>query len=431
MDDNRAAFQAELNTGCLDLRGKPGRYYVDIPATRAIPVLSMPDGASILGSGPDETAIVFRGDPQGRDMACLRARSKYKIEGVSLVVEESGGTWNEQSHLFEIVGPANDGEIAYCILDHPVVPGFRRGDCIRLRGYPPDESGANDRRIWRQRIHHTVFRNAARSGVSLYGGVHDSEFDHCEFLNTKSQDLDQEGTAGDNVNVEWHHNIHRLGPASQSALAVSLYPGSTHLHHNVLDGRGLDMLGGDHHTHHNVVTLRTKSSDPVVYRRKAGTTHSHDETWIRSADAGPGVVFAAAEKLTAPFDVRLEDVTLVQNTAAMTVAVSGVVGVSMRGLQLLDQGPPGARPRDAIRIEGTLSTRTRDVSIVDCAFMGRFRAAVSASGSYIGGVGELEVRDCHAPDADAMLFLENTDPTPDRGGIAGPVIDVDNHAGSQ
>lgn len=423
--DNRTEFQLALNAGTLDLRGKPGRYYIDIPPyPRPIATLTMPDGASIIGDGVDITTIVFRGDPMGHDWAGIRVGDNWRITGVSFVVEEPAGNWDEQSHVLEIVGPVSGGELSYSSFDHPVVPGSSRGDCIRFRGYDPLPDGTADKRIWNQTVHHVEFRHAARSGVAVYGGLNASRFHHLTFGDTSDQDLDMETATRSFNSFEWDHNIHRLGPSSQSSLAVSLYPGEVHLHHNTLDGRGLDILGGSHDIHDNVITLAVPSPDPVVYERKTGSTQFRRETWTRTAAAGPGVVFSAAQKITAPSNVTLDDVTFIQYTPQIALAVSGVAGVTMRGLTVIDLGPPGVR--DAIRIEGTALTRTTPVLIADCAFTGTFRAAVSVSGSYLGGVGSIEIRDCSAPGAATMLRQENVDATTARGGIAGPVITEDN-----
>lgn len=415
-DDNRQAFQDALNAGILDLRGRPGRYYVNIPSgSRSIATLTMPPGARILGDGVDVTTIVFRGDPEGHDWAGIHLGDDYDIHDVSFAVEEQAGSWIEQCHLIEIVGPHRGGEMSYCSLDHPVV-GTKRGDCIRFRGYI-------DKLITGQHMHHLDFRHAARSGIAIYGGVHESAFDHLTFRDTRDQDLDCETAVASGVEFEWSYCTHLLGPSSRSELAVSLYPGAVDLHHNVIEGRGLDVLGGSHSLRGNRITLTTPSGAPVVQVRKDGSSHFRNETWIRAASAGPGAVFVAAEKLTAPSYIWMDDCDLIQNTPVVSIAISGVKGVALRGLRVIDMG--ATKARDAIRIEGTKLTRTTPVLVQDCAFSGTFRSAVSASGSYLGGVGSIEVRDCEALGATVMLRQENVEATATNGGISGPVTVAD------
>ena len=223
--DHRSEFQAALNAGTLDLRGRPGRHYVHIPPRpRLTSTLIMPDGCSIIGDGVDVTTIVFYCDPMGVDWAGIRVGNDWRITGVSLEVEEPGGDWDEQSHVLEVVGPVTKGEMSYCSIDHPLVPGSSRGDCIRFRGYSPSQT------IWDQVCHHVDFRRSARSGVSIHSGLYgelladghsSTRFHHCKFTNIADQDLDCEGS-GDIVGIECDHNEHLAGGNPQTSLSVSL-----------------------------------------------------------------------------------------------------------------------------------------------------------------------------------------------------------------
>lgn len=435
--DSRASFQALLDSGRLDLRGKPGRYEVSMPpAGRPFASLRMPDGAEIIGDGPATTTIALVGDPGGRDWCGVRPGSHWRIGGVTLEVDAPGGTWGEQSHLICLRGPATGGELHDAVLIHPVVVGSSRGDCIQFVGYPPDATtGATDQRIWDQHVHHVVFRHCARSGVAIHSGLHgrmlppddageihsSTRFDHNSFEDTSDQDLDEEGT-GDvggieaSDVVEWDHNTHLAGASSQSALAISIYPGSTHLHHNTIIGRGVDVMGGSHELDHNTVTLTVPNGgDPMIYRRKAGTTYVHDETWTRAASAGPGPMFVAAQKISAPTGVRLEDVKMFQETASTSIGAQGIVGLSLRSVTLVDTGAPGTR--DAIRIEGTAGSsgvQSTGIFITDSTLSGIFRSAVSVSGSY-SGIGSIVIRGNSSPGASRGMSCET--PT----GVAGPI----------
>lgn len=395
--DNRASFQAQLDVGLLDLRGMPGRYEVGMPSSSRRPFASlvMSEGGRIIGDGPDATKIIFVGDPGGRDWSGIRTASGWLITGVALEVESAVGGWTEQTHLIETLGPQVGGELSYVILSHPFVAGSSRGDCWRLRCYEPLADGTADRRCWDQVAHHVVFKNCARSSVSVYAALHGaSRVHHTTHLNTCDQDLDEEGLGS--VEIEWDHNIHTVGSCQQSALAISIYPGSTHLHHNTILGRGVDILGGVHEIDHNTIVLDMPSTDPVLYDRKAGSAYFHDETWTRNVSAGKGAVFAAAQKLTAPVNVRLESVQIFQHTAAVSIAANGIVGFSLDGVRVVDDGPTGVR--DAVRIEGTKASpispgiRADAISISNSSFVGAFRASVSTTSSY-AGVGKFDMHD--------------------------------------
>lgn len=388
--DNRASFQAQLDAGLLlDLRGMPGRYEIGMPPSNRRPFASlvMSAGSHILGDGAE--TIVFVGDPLGHDWAGIRTASGWLITGVNLEVDSPTGAWTEQTHLIETIGPQVGGEISYATLSHPFVAGSSRGDCWRLRCYEPLADGTADRRCWDQVAHHVVFKSCARSSVSVYAALHGaSRVHHTTHLNTCDQDLDEEGLGS--VEIEWDHNIHMVGACQQSALAISIYPGSTHLHHNTILGRGVDILGGVHEIDHNTVTLDLPSDDPVVYERKAGSAYFHDETWTRNTSAGRGAVFVVAQKLTAPVNVRLDSVQIFQHTAAVSIAANGIVGFHLDGVHVVDDGPAGVR--DAVRIEGTNSIRADDISIANSSFAGAFRASVSTTSSY-AGVGKFDMYD--------------------------------------
>lgn len=416
-------MQAALDRGLLDLRGVPGPHYVDIPPyPRPIPTLVMPNGARIVGDGT--TAIVFRGSPMGHDWAGIRVGDAWGITGVNFVVDDAGPGWVEQTHVLEVVGPKTGGLMSYCTFDHPVVPGSSRGDCVRFRGYDPLPSGSADKRIWDQHFHHVVFKRAARSGIAVYGALNASTFHHLTFLDTSDQDLDMETSVASVNSFEWHHCLHFQGASAQSALAVSLYPGSVHMHHCELH-RGLDVLGGSHDLHDNDVELSMPSSDPVVQDRKAGSPRFRRERYTRRSSAGPGAVFVVAEKLTAPSSVLVEDVEVVQEADGIPVGVSGVSGVTFRGLTVTDNGHGDVSRRDAVRVEGTKLTKTTPVVFEDCDFLSANRAAISVSGSYLGGCGSVEVRDCFTSRCGTTLRQENVEATPTMGGISGPVTVVD------
>lgn len=435
--DSRVSFQDQLDAGLLDLRGKPGRYEVGMPADDVRPYASlyMPMDAKIIGDGPEVTAIVFIGDPGGRDWRGILTASGWLITGVSLEVDSPTGAWTEQTHLIEEIGPQSGGELSYATLSHPAVAGSSRGDCLRLRCYEPTADGTADRRCLDLSVHHVVFKNCARSSVSVYAAMHghmllpdedgevhsSSRVHHTTHLNTCDQDFDGEGAGhvggGQPVDVfEWDHNTHRVGSCRQSALAVSIYPGAVHLHHNVID-RGVDILGGNHELDHNRITqMVPNGGDPVVYVRKAGSTFAHDEEWIRPAEAGPGTVFTVAQKITAPTGIRLKDVQIIQHTAAGSIVAAGIAGLSLSSVRVTDDGPPGVR--DAIRIEGTNGPdgiRSTGISIADSTFIGGFRAVVSTTGSY-RGVGSFSLRGNSSYGAGAGMRCE-----PGAGGISGPI----------
>lgn len=441
--DNRAAFQCALDRGMLDLRGAPGRYYVDTPPwPRPLAMLSIPDDALVVGDGAE--TIEWRGDPMGIDWRGIQPHNRGRITGVTLQLTDVTGAWDEQSHLVELVGPLTGFEMDHVTMIYPVMDGVSRGDDVRIRCYP-------ESRCWDVHVHHSTFASSARSGVSIHSGLHGSRlpdgscstrFDHNEFDHISDQDLDIEGSGDvggidDNDCVEWDHNIHRASPPVLTSLAVSLYPSSVEVHHNLLLGRGLDILGGSHRIHHNVITQSVPNGGtPVVYERKAGSSWFADELWTREASAGAGGIFGVEQKLSAPSDIRLNDVRMVQHTASGAIVVRGVSGFTMRDVTVTDDGL--SAPRDAIRVEGTNNqsngtpgTRTTPVVVMDSVVTGPFRALVSTSGYYAGGVGSFELRNNTASSSSTSGFrCEDVTATATAGGVSGPIAYADNKAGA-
>ncbi len=447
--DNRVAFQCALSRGLLDLRGTPGRYYVDTPAwPRSFAVLTMPDDAVLIGDGSE--TIAFRGDPMGHDWRGIQPSDRGRITGITLELTDTASQWDEQSHLVEIVGPLTGFRLDHVKFFYPVAAGISRGDCLRIRCY----SGS---RCWNVEVDNNIFSGCARSGVAIYSGLHGSRlpdgtcstrFHHNVFDDVSDQDLDCEG--GGDIGgidatdcVEWDHNVHHTGHSIQSSIAVSLYPGSVDFHHNVLDGRGLDLLGGSHHVHDNVITQTMPNGGaPVVYLRKAGSSRFNDELWVRTVSAGPGAIFVAAQKITGPTNVKVQDVRMRQHTASPSIAVQGVDGVELHAVDLVDDGPQSTTKtgaltfRDAVQIEGTngaAGIRTTGVVIRDSSFAGNVRSVVSVSGgggtatSFAAGVGTIVIDGNSSSGAAFGLRCENTRKTATSGGISGPVT-YDNRA---
>lgn len=440
--DNRAAFQCALDRKLLDLRGAPGRYYVDTPPwPRPYAVLSMPDDAVLIGDGVE--TITWRGDPAGAAWRGIQPHNRNRITGVTLELIDTTGEWDEQSHLVELVGPLVGFELDHVKFIYPVASGVSRGDCIRIRCYP-------ETRCWDVHVHHSKFESCPRSGVAVHSGLHghrlangtcSTRFNHSEFIAIADQDFDGEGSGdiggiSDADCVEWDHNVHRTSALALTSLAISLYPGSVEVHHNLLDGRGLDILGGSHRVHHNVITQRVATGAPVVFERKAGSSWFHDETWTRDTSAGAGAIFAAEQKLSAPSNIRLDDVRMVQHTARGAISAHGVAGITMRNVTIVDDGPAAAT-RDAIHVEGsnaqpdgTPGVRASPVVLLDSVVFGPFRALLSTTGYYAAGAGAFDVRDNIAPAMTSGLRCEDAAATATTGGISGPVMYMDNVAGA-
>lgn len=416
--DDRAALQAALNAGCLRLGA--GRYdAVTQPPPRGFAVLTMPVGSRIVGVGP-QSRLVFSGNPAGRDWRGVQLNTGTRVTDVALSVADMTLQTNEQTHVLQVRGPVSDIAVERVSIDHPVVSGSKRGDCLQIVGYPPGD-GAPDQRVTDVRVRHVDFLRCARSGIAVHSGLHRFVFSDNRFLGTSDQDLDFEGT-GDIVDGEISDNEFRLPQYFESGLSVAVMSSEgLRIHHNLIEGRGVDLYGCSAcEMHHNRVTLTVPYDGAVVSLRKLSHSVSfHDEEWERTTGGGDGAVFQVADRIGAPDSITLRDTRIVQRTAAPVVSVWGIVGFAASGLDVTYSGPV-SRAAQGVLINGSADdtpVRSDDLHVTDSVFRGPLRWVVLASGSY-AGVGGLEVSRVVSDGATGGLGCENVD---QQGGMTGPL----------
>ncbi len=389
--DDRAALQMALSTGCLRLSA--GRYDAVTPAwPRPVALLvTPPTGVRITGLGP-QSRLIFSGEPAGQDWRGIQVRSNALISDVALSVEGMTGPTNEQTHVLRVDGPESDIAIDRVSIDHPVVPGGKRGDCIQLVGYPPGPSSP-DKRIRNVRISHSEFLRCARSGIAVHSGLHGYAFSDNRFLGTADQDLDFEGT-GDIIDGDVFDNIFEIPDHSESGISVSImFAERLRFHHNSLNGRGLDLYGCDDcEIHHNRVIQSVPYTGPVVYLRKRSHVVSfHDEHWERMPSAGPGHVLTVQHWNSAPDTVSVIDTRMLLHTLGVGVQVWGIVGFTADHVTLIADGPVTGMPAFLLNgSAGGTGIRSTGLRIVDTLVRGPFRWTVTASGAY-AGLGSLEL----------------------------------------
>lgn len=420
--DDRAALQAALNTGCLRLEA--GTYDVATPpAPRPVAMLRMPPGARIYGVGP-ASIVAFRGDVGGRDwigilLADRTAISRVKLTGGGL----APGSTNEQSAVIAGYGPLSNVALDHITVDHPVVPGSRRGDNVHLVCYEPKPDGTGDKRCNDIDIGHLESISAARSGVAIYGGCHRVRIHDSAFHDTKSQDFDGEGLGGC-TELEIDHNTFETGPDQASALAVSLQNTRTaHLHDNTYNGRGLQLYGcSDCEVDHERMTQQIPIAGGVIEVDKTSSgVRIHDVSVIRGSAAGANnVVRVWQREASAPDHVSIKDSTFIQHAAANVISTVGVDGVLLDHVTAFIDAP-GWYALDALGSAGAYAQRTTGIQVTDSQFYGPFAAVVRVSGSY-GGTGSVAMERVAAPDAAVGLHCENMAVG---AGVIGPVTYAD------
>lgn len=398
--DDRAGLQQMLDAcGATRVDLEAGKYRVTTPPfPRGRASLTMREGTTLRGAGLDATEISFDGDDMLGEWQGIRVASHTRIVGVSLTTHLTHTV--EQTHVIRGEGPLVDVKISYVRCVNPQGDG-KVGDCVSWVGYPPAADGTGDKRIWDVEIDHCLFDESGRSGVAWHSGVHGtlaadargelhytSRIHHNRFRKIMDQAIDGEvGTGASDVDgVEIDHNVAEPRVGAESTIAFQIQSAShIWMHDNVVSG-SLDLYGCDQcRLADNVVTLSTSSDgSSVVSLRKAGTgTTFRDETYVREATAGAGYVFSASQKITAPDHLSLDDVKLAQYTPESAVYAWGVVGLAMRHLTIeCDWTAPLGL--DAIRVSGSVDTRTTDIVLSDSNLTGPYVSGIAVGGSYAG-----------------------------------------------
>lgn len=425
--DDRAAIQAALNAGCVRLGA--GRYDVFTPPLpRSYWVLSMPDGAHIEGLG-DRSQLIFSGDNMGKDWRGIQLGNSVVIERVQLLVQGMTGITSEQTHVVRTDGPKNSIRISHVLIDHPVVPGSKRGDCIQFVGYPPSATSP-DKRINDVTVDHVTFAHCARSGIAAHSGLHNFRFTDNRFLGTSDQDIDFEGS-GDIVDGDISDNDFEMPDYSESSTSVQIQAGERiHFHHNTLNGRGLDLYGCTNcEVDHNHIIQSAPSEVPVVNLRKSShVVRFHDELWERMLTAGPAYVLGVSQKISAPDTVSVVDTRIIQHTGFHAIQVVGIVGFNLLDtLVAYDSAVANMVGLLVTGAAGEGGLRSTDLHVMDSVFTGPLRWVASITGSYLG-VGSLEMRRVTAPGAIGGLICSNL---LTQGTITGPVTYGDNAMPSQ
>lgn len=423
--DDRLAIQQGLNTGCVKLG--PGTYNITTPAVpRSTAVINMPAGSRLEGAGL-QTYLNFSGDPMGRDWRGIQLGSNTKIRGMVISGAGLTGLTGEQTHVMRADGPVSGIEIDHITIDHPVVPGTKRGDCIQFVGYPPTETSP-DKRIRDVQVHHVNFVRCARSAIQVHSGLHDFSFTENIFSGTSDQDLDFEGT-GDIVNGEIADNTFTIPAYGESALAVSIVASEKiHFHHNRLEGRGMDIYGchGCEFDHNSVIQTLPNVMAAVTLRKASHTVLFHDEKYERAAVAGPGHVLSVMHKTSAPDNVSIQDSTFTQRSDGLMIYGWGIVGLSITHNKLVYAGTN----QNAIGIvingsAGDSGIRSTDLVVSNNLLEGSLLWLLSISGSY-QGVGTLSMVNNLAASAKGGLSCSNVTT---QGTITGPIVYNQNVAG--
>ena len=409
--DDAAAIQASLDLGCLNLRDAPGRYEIDVPPLnqRALWVLRSPAGTRFYGAGPS-SVLAWRGSAGGDDVWGVRIDSQTVIEDIHFDGDGLSNT-NEHAPLIFWVGPVDDVVARRLSFNYPVRAGQKRGDCIQGVGYAPDMLSTNIT------IERNNFDSCGRAAFAYHSGTRGLTYKHNHHRCVSDGELDGEGRGNEPHllldGAEIAYNVFDTCADQEGGNSIQLVrAANVNMHHNDLNGRGVDLAEVSGVLHHNkIVMLINDEGLPNVQIRKGSTgLRLHNERYTRVATGGN--VIMIENNGIAPHDIRIEDSRLVQHASWQAIRIAGSYDVTLSDLEIVGLG---AIARAAVLLEG-IRAPVYDVRVFDGDFTGNLSSAVEISGAYQG--------------AGAVTVERTSAPAPvrctDAGGITAPVQLADN-----
>lgn len=474
--DDRAALQLALDSGCVQLEA--GQYDVDTPPTpRTRHILNAPAGAKVFGVGADRTTIAYRGATNGYDWRGIQFTAGFEIHDLRLTNEAVVATVpNEQVPLMRMDG---DGATATVDIHHlrmanPTIGG----DCVHFVGYDPiawkpstlyaktnrihnagrsyettvagtsaTEGGPTgtgaaivdgtatwkfigegvaviDRRIWNVTVRDSIFEACSRSGIAIHSGMHHCSIRDNQFLDTWDQDID--GESGGNKGLddcEIADNLFLLGPHAQSAAAVAPQDWSNaRIHHNVFDGRAMEVFGCEGcEFHHNVIKNQIAGKDRVPLHGKKNfiNVEIHHEHYTHNDIGASAVLKLEQIGSVGPSNVTIRDSTFIQNAPTTAIASVGTRGLHFSHNTVIYNGAVSRMAMDVQPSVGTTGVQTTDVDVRHSTFkstVAPWQAILHLNGSG-HGTGSFEVSDTWASTATRGVWCENVNATI---GIQGP-----------
>jgi Right handed beta helix region len=344
--DDRAPIQAAVDAAAAAGRGTVclggGRWTV----TRA-PVGSYNRFAALathsahlkLAGGGPGTVVELVGDQQGGDTAVISldpGASDITIEALTIDTSAATNT-AEQTHAIAVGSgvcsaangtcsmPVTDITVRDVVFDHPALPGFRKGDCIRLLGGTPATA------VRRVSIIGSSFTNCARSGI----GVQRNVFSLAVLGNHFGERIgdtpfDSEATGGGDDGLRLIGNSFADAPATFSA-TVTTYQHVT-VTGNTFAGRGLfiyrtqDVVVAD-----NTFDVTAVSGEGVIDVENAADGVKIDNNQIRRHGvAGAGI---RVQPHSGAFP---QQVSISNNTIVLDGDSNGVAGDSVRNIGIRD-----------------------------------------------------------------------------------------------
>jgi hypothetical protein len=436
-DDDRAAFQDAVDAAASDPEGArevcipagtwdfsrpPGPGDANIASLKVAGVRDL----VMHGVGP-ATRLRLLGDGARRDWRLLDIRdgsTDIVVRDLTLDGTQRQNT-EEQTHLLHLNGPVSNITAERLVFDFPQFTDMLGGDCVRLLG----GAGSEVRDIT---LRHLRGLRCDRSFIGIQRGVYQVLIDQVTSEVVGDQAIDFEPSGGvDLSDITIVNSQLARGADSQGEYTVALGGDGaatakriTLAHTTVTDG-GVHVIDTEDVTIEDV-TIEGKekaASTPVLHVRKRTVGMQILDTHVRRPLAmGAGAVLKIHHQNgAAPSDVRLDNVTLEQNTTAAIVDITSLGSFTMQSSTLIYAGTPGARM--AITGRGVIAALAH-VELRDTAVEGPAQGLLRLGQSSTHPLGQVIVTGTAAPDlTDYGVRFENGLPS------VPPVIE-DNDFGS-
>jgi len=259
-------------------------------------------GVNIVGTGIS-TVIRLAGDQAAKSVIVLSVDPSASDISISdLVIDTAGATnTDEQTHAIATssvcsgatCAPITNLSIHGVTFRHPALPGYRKGDCIRMLGGSPATA------VTGVRIEQNDFTDCARSAVVLQRGLHDVRIAgnpiNCV---TCDQAIDGEASGGtvgadENNGLEIAYNVITSGPLTQGDYDITVTGSGdpyrdVRIHDNVLT-RGIALYRtADVEIDHEAIDLDARGGAGVLeVSNTCSGLNVHDVSLTRRGVAGP------------------------------------------------------------------------------------------------------------------------------------------------
>lgn len=359
--DDRDQLQAAIDAaqagpGCLELG--PGTFHATRRQTAgiaSIPSLRIRDTLTFRGAGQGVTVLAMLGpgtccqSPTPTDWRLLDIADATGVTVTGLTLDGAARTSsNEQTHLLQVNGPAEDTLIEHVTFNLPVIGPSSGGDCVRLLG-------TSTAWVRNTTIRHTLGVDCDRSFVGIQRGLDGVVIENSESVKVGDQAIDFEPTGGDAFNCQpIVKNVLMRGltlrRAATQGITLTIHGSGCAVAQNVtltdsiVEDGTVSILDAHDVTLSRLHLRGTPDGLTTVLARKRIVNLRILDTVIeRHSESRPrdsAAIKVGNQSGAYPTDVLLSGVRVEQSIPGILVATGGLARLVIIGSELVYTGPP-------------------------------------------------------------------------------------------